>query len=230
MTDPGATAVVTVTHDRADHLRRHRAGLASGPPDHHVVVGMGENVDPGDPASIVVRVEVGGDGLPLASARNAGAAAAIAAGAEVLIFLDVDCIPVPALVRRYTSAAGSVPGPALLCGPVAYLPPPTCGGYPVHGLDRLAAPHPARPDPPDATVVRDDRFALFWSLSFAVTRADWERFGGFHEGYAGYGGEDTDFAVRARGAGAGLYWVGGATAYHQHHPPARATQIGRAHV
>jgi N-acetylglucosaminyl-diphospho-decaprenol L-rhamnosyltransferase len=42
--------------------------------------------------------------------------------------------------------------------------------------------------------------------------------GGFDERYVGYGGEDTDYALRARRASVGLVWVGGAWAYHQHHP------------
>ena len=49
--------------------------------------------------------------------------------------------------------------------------------------------------------------------------------GGFCEDYIGYGAEDTDYGQRARAAGVGLTWVGGAWAYHQHHatrPPAEA--------
>ncbi|MGZ5403789.1 MAG: glycosyltransferase family 2 protein, partial [Nocardioides sp.] len=34
----------------------------------------------------------------------------------------------------------------------------------------------------------------------------------------GYGAEDTDFAQRARRAGATMWWVGGALAHHQWHP------------
>lgn len=44
------------------------------------------------------------------------------------------------------------------------------------------------------------------------------RSGGFHEAYVGYGGEDTDFGQCAKTAGLDMHWVGGATAYHQHHP------------
>jgi hypothetical protein len=219
------TAVVTITRGRDAHLHRQRVGLAAGPPDLHVVVGMGEEpaiarVD-GAPPVVRVGVPVAGAGLPLSAARNAGAAAALAAGAELLILLDVDCIPAPALVRRYASAAARTPDPALLCGPVHYLPPPPSSGYPLTGLASLAPPHPARPAPPDGTVVADDRFELFWSLSFAVTAAGWAASGGFCEDYTGYGGEDTDFAAVARARGATLLWVGGAAAFHQHHPPSR---------
>jgi len=215
--------VVVVTHGRDDHLHRQRAGLALGPSDVHVVVGMGEQPRlaqiPGAPPVTRVHVPVPATGLPLAAARNAGAAAAIAAGAELLVLLDVDCIPGPNLVRRYAGAAGDEL--ALLCGPVAYLPPPPPGGYPATGLGGLADPHPARPAPPDGQLERTGDFTLFWSLSFAVTAATWTRLGGFCEDYTGYGGEDTDFAVTAEAAGAQLVWVGGAEAHHQHHPPAR---------
>lgn len=67
-------------------------------------------------------------------------------------------------------------------------------------------------------MLEGERYELFWSLSFAATRETWDRLGGFDEGYEGYGGEDTDFAFRAREAGIALVWVGGAHAYHQHHP------------
>lgn len=220
------TAVVTITHGRDAHLHRQRLGLATDPPDLHVVVGMGgaprlAGID-GAPPVVPVAVPVPATGLPLAAARNAGVAAAVAAGAELLVLLDVDCIPGPRLLRRYTEAAVRVPGrPALLCGPVHHLPPPPPGGYPATGLDALAPPHPARPAPPDGEVWADDRFDLFWSLSFAVTAATWAATGGFCEEYTGYGGEDTDFACVARARGAGLHWVGGAAAFHQHHPPAR---------
>lgn len=219
------TAVVTITHDRDVHLHRQRIGLAADPPDLHVVVGMGEEprlaeVD-GMPPATVVGVPVPGTGLPLAAARNAGVAAALAGGAELLVLLDVDCIPGPRMLRRYAEAAARTPDPALLCGPVHYLPPPPAGGYPTTGLDALAPPHPARPAPPEGTVLADDRFVLFWSLSVAVTAPTWATTGGFCEGYTGYGGEDTDFACVARDRGASLHWVGGAVAFHQHHPPSR---------
>lgn len=221
------TAVVTITRGRDAHLHRQRVGLAVGPPDVHVVVGMGERPGlrpvAGAPAVTAVRVEVADTGLPLAAARNAGAAAALAAGAELLVFLDVDCIPGPDLLARYAAAAGTGGRPALLCGPVAYLPPPPPGGYPVDDLAALAPPHPARPAPPAGSVRRDADFALFWSLSFAVTAPDWHRFGGFCEEYTGYGGEDTDFACAAERAGAEMVWVGGADAHHQYHPPSRAS-------
>jgi hypothetical protein len=225
------TAVVTITRDRDAHLHRQRVGLAQAPPDLHMIVGMGAEPQlcdvVGAPPTVTSTIAAPASGLPLAHARNAGAAVAIDAGAELLVLLDVDCIPGPQLLDRYRAAVPQVGGPALLCGPVAYLPPPPECGYPERGLDALAPPHPARPAPPDGAVRREDRLELFWSLSFAITTADWIAFGGFCEEYTGYGAEDTDFAFAAAARGAGLYWVGGAHAHHQHHPPSRSAP-GRA--
>jgi len=207
--------VITIAAGRHRHLRRQLDGLAAGSvrPDHHVVVAMG------DPAirrvvagrAEVVDVEVG-DHLPLATARNTGAAHAIAAGADLLVFLDVDCVPGVELISRYRDTAADR---TLLCGPVTYLPP---GDPPLDRLADLTDPHPGRPAPPDDETVANGDHTLFWSLSFAVTATTWQRLGGFCEDYTGYGGEDTDFGQIARAEGVGLTWVGGAHAYHQHHP------------
>ncbi|GLW89671.1 glycosyltransferase family 2 protein [Actinokineospora globicatena] len=221
--NPPRTAVVTITHRRDDHLHGQRLGLVACPPDLHVVVGMDDTPELRDvtgAAPVLTEALSGhGGGLPLARARNLGAARALDAGADLLVFLDVDCVPGPRLVASYGDAAARVRSPALLCGPVAYLPPPPAGGY---ALDRLDAPvHPARPAPQPGELLAETRFELFWSLSFAVTAATWTSLDGFCEDYAGYGAEDTDFALSSRAAGAGLYWVGGAEAYHQYHPPTR---------
>jgi hypothetical protein len=219
------TAVVTIAAGRHDHLRRQRRGLAEGERlARHVIVAMGDRgiddaIKDSSASSFVTHMDVPpGAPLPLAAARNAGARLAIATGADLLIFLDVDCIPSPTLVRRYEQAACQLANHrALLCGTVAYLPPPGPRGHP-HGLDLLATAHPARPDPAPGDVLMGKDYNLFWSLSFAVTTQTWRILGGFCEDYNGYGGEDTDFAWQARARGIGLRWIGGATAYHQHHP------------
>ena len=83
----------------------------------------------------------------------------------------------------------------------------------------LAPPHPARPAPADDEVLPNHDPDLFWSLSFALTPATWDRVGGFCEDYTGYGGEDTDFGWSAVAGGVDLWWAGGAWAFHQHHGP-----------
>jgi GT2 family glycosyltransferase len=209
-------AVITTAAGRADHLRRQRAALDGCL---HVVVGMGARAaDSPGPETVHLQVPVPAAGLPLAAARKAGAAEALRRGAHLLVFLDVDCIPDPAMLDRY---AGAARDGALLCGPVHYLPPAGPDGYPADGLEHLAPPHPARPAPPPGTVVEEERADLFWSLSFAVTAPTWRALGGFDEVFRGYGAEDTDLARRARARGTRILWVGGARAFHQHHPPAR---------
>jgi GT2 family glycosyltransferase len=155
----------------------------------------------------------------VASARNLGAENAIDGGAELLVFLDVDCIPGPHLLDRYLrTAQNPVHGGALLNGPVTYLRPPGSGGYDVERLSASTNPHPARPMPPDGDVAASSDYHLFWSLSFAVTTSVWKRIGGFCTRYEGYGGEDTDFGQKALAAAVPMRWVGGAHAFHQHHP------------
>jgi GT2 family glycosyltransferase len=202
-------------------------GLARStrPPDMHIVVALGDLqvadivADEGSPAA-VVDLNVA-EPLPVAQGRNQGAAAALRRSAELLIFLDVDCIPDSALIGRYHETAEQPQfADALLCGPVTYLPPPGPGGYPLNELRAHIDPHPARPSPPDDEVVTTTDYALFWSLSFAVTATTWSRIGGFCERYRGYGGEDTDFAQCAAAQGVPMQWVGGAHAYHQFHPAA----------
>lgn len=227
-------SVITIVRGRLDHLRHQEAALRAQPtPYERVVVQMGgpdvrpvlasDSGSDSDGTVVLAHADPGDDGmLPLARARNAGVAAATT---DRLVLLDVDCIPAPTLLARYADALDRAGG--LVAGPVAYLPP----GVDHAAMRRpallaeLAEPHPARPNPAPGTLVREDRYELFWSLSFAVQRADWDLIGGFCERYRGYGGEDTDFSYAAREAGVPLHWVGGAVAWHQHHevesPPRR---------
>ena len=227
------TALITVVHGRHEHLQRQleAVALCDHRPDHHVIVAMDDPTIAGllpsgpdrphlvttDPPALSQGAD-GGGALPLARARNLGATTALALGAEVLVFLDVDCLPAPAAIGAYAAAAtAEETSGRLLCGPVTYLPPAPDGGY---RLDRLAEsdrPHPARPAPAPGEIELGGAHELFWSLSFALHADVWRRIGGFAEEYVGYGGEDTDFAFTARARGVELAWVGSARAYHQHH-------------
>lgn len=215
------TSVITVAHGRHDHFARQQDGFSTcqPPPDERHVVAIDDPVIPTLAAPGVHVVECPSDStaLPLARARNLGADEAIRRGADLLIFLDVDCIPGPALIDRYVAAHRRVEGHALLCGPVTYLPPAP-DGYPLEALDALTDPHPARPAPRPGVLQAEANYDLFWSLSFAVSAATWRHLGGFCEDYVGYGGEDTDLGAEAAAREIPLFWVGGAHAYHQHHP------------
>jgi GT2 family glycosyltransferase len=220
-------AVITAVRGRGPHLRRQLQGLVSSTQlaDLHVVVALGDPgvakivADEGSPA-LVLELETAKP-LPVALGRNRGAAAAMRESVDLLVFLDVDCIPGAELIARYRHTAGQCEHSGdLLCGPVTYLAPPGPSGYVMSELQAQPNPHPARPAPRDGDVRSTTEYALFWSLSFAVTATTWNRIGGFCERYRGYGGEDTDFAQCAAAQKVPMCWVGGAHAFHQFHPTA----------
>ncbi len=232
MTDP--VAVITLVAGRAGHLHRQQQGLLAGDrlPDTYVVVAM----DDPDAAEAALRGPLAGScdirvirldaadiaaGLPLAGARNLGAAAALERDAKTLVFLDVDCVPAPGLVAGYAAAVAAEAHPALHCGVVRYLAPGALDGFAESGpLDTgslVAQPHPARPAPESGSHPSAD-WQLFWSLSFAVSVVTWRQLGGFSPEYVGYGGEDTDFGLAAHTAGVEVSWTGGVDAFHQYHP------------
>lgn len=239
------TAVITIVHGRHAHLRMHLRALMldTVTPHSHVVVAMGDEavktiVAQEKSSAHVIEIDISeASALPLARARNIGATEALNQGAELLVFLDVDCIAAPLLLTRYLQAATTERSiPALFCGPVTYLQCPIADSTSADTLRRMRNPHPARPAPPDGTTRDGNDFDLFWSLSFAVTAPTWRSLGGFCEDYLGYGGEDTDFAWTARSKGMKLTWVGGADAYHQFHqvsdPPVEHLDaiLANAHV
>ena len=216
------TSVLTLVRGRHAHLINLMHGLNAqlSPPDELIIAWMQTDIDEDLPATDfpVRHIRVAGSDLPLARARNF---AAECARHEGLIFLDVDCIPAPELVRCYREALANQAG--LFMGEVRYLPagavrvdPP--GTLDFERLNRLGEIHPARPAlGSDAPIPEGDPGQL-WGLSFALRRSDHERAGGFDEAYEGYGGEETDYAWRLAAAGVDFYWLAGARAWHQHHP------------
>ena len=212
--------IVTVAKDRREHLERQFAGIdaQTRPPDEHVIIDLGGPPIGERPRTTVIGWDVDGRALPVGEARNRGAAIA---DSNVLIFLDVDCVPTPSLVADYVDLVGEHPG--IVCGPVGYLPALAPDAF-FDGEGRLAATslragssyQPGRPRPGEQTR-RSDRYELFWSLSFAVHRSTWNDLGGFDNAFDGYGGEDTDLAWTARSGGIELFFTGRAEAFHQHH-------------
>ena len=162
------TSVVTVVSGRHDHLRtqlRRLRGSTVAAHD-HVVVAMGDRavtdiVAEHSDATRSVWIPASTDVLPLARARNLGAEAAIDRGADLLVFLDVDCVPHPRMLGRYERGAATAQHrDTVLCGPVTYLDAEASTRireYPGAGVPPVA-PHPARPAPPDGTVLVDDRY------------------------------------------------------------------------
>ncbi|WP_206362012.1 glycosyltransferase family 2 protein [Sphingomonas montana] len=210
-------SVLTLVRGRRAHLERLMAGLAQQTrlADEFVIAFM-EDATPGDLPALPLPVRtvlVPGDPMPLARARNRAVATATG---DLLILLDVDCIPTPTLVESYARAAESMD--AIFLGEVRYLP---AGAVTLPldyaALGRLGRRHPAKPAPPETGIRAEADHGELWGLSFALSRSTWERSGGMDERYVGYGGEETDFAASLAAAAVPMFWVGGARAYHQHH-------------
>jgi N-acetylglucosaminyl-diphospho-decaprenol L-rhamnosyltransferase len=210
-----SVSVLTIVRGRAGHLANLIEGLMRQTrlPDELVIAWMQET-----PAAVpdapfpIQSVLVPGDPMPLAAARNRAAEAA--RGAE-LILLDVDCIPAPRLVARYCETRADAD---VRLGEVLYL---SAGGVDRLDFDRLDAigvRHPAKPALGDGEVRSTPDHGELWGLSFALSASSWRKAGGMDEAYVGYGGEETDFGARLAAAGLTMAWVGGARAYHQHHP------------
>lgn len=215
-------SALTLVRNRREHLVNLMLSLEAQTqrPDELVIAWMQPEVETDLPKTHfpVRHIMVEGDALPLAKARNA---AVNAAAFDALIFLDVDCIASPTLVARYREAL--IQRPALYIGEVHYLPADavrhrTGGTLDLARLAAMGERHPARPAIENDEIRHEPDHGNLWGLSFALMRQDHHRAGGMDEGYRGYGGEETDYAWRLAAANVPFYWVGGALAWHQHHP------------
>lgn len=210
-------SLLTIVKGRRRHLNALLRGISAARlvPTEMVIVFMNEEL-PDDLPILPCRLTTAtlhdaDHALPLAAARNRAAKLATTPN---LLFLDVDCIPNPDYTRVLLEALSQYGG--LLMGEVRYLPEPLPDDWTLSTLTATGLPHPRRPQVPVGAVQLTNTYHLFWSLSFAITKIDFERIGGFDEHYVGYGGEDTDFAFSARDAGLPFRLVG-AVCYHQHH-------------
>ncbi|WP_236558029.1 glycosyltransferase family 2 protein [Citricoccus sp. K5] len=215
---PPSTSVLIITGGRDQHLARVLAGLEISVPAPNDVVVVFMNQPTGAVPESTLEVVTGHvsdpDGLPLAAARNR--AAALAQG-EVLVFLDVDCIPASGTVGELSHEVRRHPG-SLVMGTPRYLPPGWQEVVPVtesrdDGLRAVSVEHAARQylgEGPSA------EWSMVWTLVLALSASDFSALGGFDEGFRGYGAEDTDFAFRARDAGLALVFSA-ATVFHQPH-------------
>jgi len=162
-------------------------------------------------------VTVPGQALPLAQARNMAARAACGA---LLVFLDVDCMAEPALVAHYAEALST--NDACPMGEVRYLPEDASpGNASYEALWQQAVQHPARPALPSTGLRREHNPRALWGLSFALRRERFFAAGGLNAAYCGYGGEETDFAMRLAHIDTPFAWLSGARALHQWHPISR---------
>ena len=214
----GKVSVLTLVRGRESHLANLIDALAGQilPPDELVIAYMQDTPHPlpdGLPFEVRICFAAADDEpMPLAAARNC---AAHAATGDMLIFLDVDCVPSPSLVLAY--ALGLREHDACLMGDVLYLPEGATRGADAQRLDELGVRHPAKPAPPETGARIEPDYGELWGLSFALRRDAFERCGGLDERFVGYGAEETDFARTLEAAGVPLMRIGGARAYHQHH-------------
>ena len=213
-----SVSALTIARGRDEHLANVIRGLtAQTQPPVELLIGVMQPLPYDDlpEAPFPIRqIPVPGDALPLARARNVVASAA---QGEVLVFIDVDCIPGPGVIADY--ARHCAPDAGLMMGEVMYLP----GGATRDGLDfdrfdQVAVLHSDRRGPPAEGLEPCGDYRCFWSLNFAMHRRDFRRSGGFDERFEGYGGEDTDFGRNLDFRGIALNWIRGARVYHQHHP------------
>jgi GT2 family glycosyltransferase len=210
-------SVVTLGKGRPDHLLNLVRGLMQQtlPPTELIVAVMQDELYDLPDASFPIRqIQVIADALPLAAARNV---AARAAAGELLVFLDMDCIPTPTLLADYAGFSTELDG--LLMGEVLYLPGgATAGDWTYDAFAKVAVKHSDRRGPPHEGIEICNDYRCFWSLNFAMRRATFLSVGGFDERYSGYGGEDTDFGKVLDTAGIAIAWIRGGLAYHQYHP------------
>ncbi len=159
-----STALLTIAHGRHDHLERPAARARGAAPRSPPTCSSwprwttrrsqpwscARTPRPACPSTSSPSTSTGGGGLPLAAARNRAAERAIAAGAELLVFLDVDCIPATGLVERYREVAARCRArrPRRVVGRRA-LPPAAARREALHAQMDLepSTPHPARPVP-----------------------------------------------------------------------------------
>jgi GT2 family glycosyltransferase len=210
-------SVLTLAGGRPEHLANMVRGLIAQDrlPAELIVAVMQDSPYDLPPAPFPIRqLMVAGDPLPLAAARNA---AARAAAGEVLVFLDMDCIPAPTLIDDYARALAGFDG--VLMGETLYLPAgATAAGWDAARFADVAVRHIDRRGPPAAGWELCDDYRCFWSLNFAMRRDLFLATGGFDEEYVGYGGEDTDFAKMLDRRDIPIAWLKGGLAWHQHHP------------
>ncbi|GAA5225638.1 glycosyltransferase family 2 protein [Paeniglutamicibacter antarcticus] len=211
-------SVLVIAHGRAGHLRQLLAGAERSAelPCEVVLVYMDEPDPEQVSCSLPLRIHHVSSrpeetGLPLARARNAAAALA---SCPNLVFLDVDCIASATLFTALVDAIET--DPVLAMAQPRYLRAPLETGASINDFALMEASlaHHARKNLAEGGA--GSRHEMFWSLGFSIKAELFAQLGGFDEGYTGYGGEDTDFAFRARAAGVPMVFVA-EPLFHQHH-------------
>jgi glycosyltransferase involved in cell wall biosynthesis/polysaccharide pyruvyl transferase WcaK-like protein len=226
-----SVAVVIPVFNRAESLLRSLAGFAAQ--THHdfelIVADDGSTEDIAGAvaqAGLAVQPTVlrqDRDGFGAHRARNLGAAAATA---EVLVFVDADCIPHPQLIERHVwwhARAGNV----VVAGSRAHV---DAGEFDLADVAsgaalqaRIAETAPVPPDDWRRLFYRrnkqltmgDAAFRAGVSSNLSMRRTAFETVGGFSTAFQEWGGEDTELTWRLWNRGMFVVPDNRAIIYHQ---------------
>lgn len=209
-------SLITICHNREAHLRNLLLGLSRSTrlPDEVIIVSSYPLSFETDLNHLPIRslvLPIVNENFDIGAARNAGAQRA---EHEVLVFLDVDCVPAPDFIEKLAAHAGQQEG--LIMGNPRYLVQPPPQNWQTADLLAYSDFHPHHPEP-TLPLKKEYNYGMFWSLCFAIRRSDFARLGGFDEDFRGYGAEDTDFAFRAKALGLSFF-IADARVFHQQHP------------
>ncbi len=211
-------SVCTIYANRKLHLKNLIKGLANSTVlfNELVIVTMNDELPKLPVVHFPIKtaaIKTNDNFLPLAAARNKSAE--IATGNK-LVFLDIDCISHPNLIKVFNHHLEKED--ALYQGSVRYL---TSGWqqnqWTYSALEKQSAPHKLQGKEITNYNKALHPYELFWSLCFGIKKKTFFNLCGFDTGYRGYGGEDTDFAFIMRSHHIPLYKIN-ALAYHQFHP------------
>ena len=209
----GLISVIIIYYNRPENLRNTLKGLAAGSvlPNEVVVVEMDTKKSDIDFFNLNYTHHLlynkNSKMLPLASARNKGAELA---NYENLVFLDVDCIPSKTFIAGVQTQLPFEN--KLFMGTPKYLIQSLIES--VDNLEEKSVDHPRRPKVSEVTLSND--YGLFWSLCFFISNELFYKVGGFDDQFIGYGGEDTDFALKIKHAEIEFY-ITPYIVYHQQH-------------
>ncbi|MBG6098174.1 glycosyltransferase [Nocardioides luteus] len=214
MSDLARVAVVVVSYGDPALLERHTTRVAAALRPARIVVVDNHSTDAHRAAVRALCEREGWTGVfpgtntGFGAGCNLGAAAALAAGAEVLLFLNPDAtIDAESAVRLVAAVEAE---PLLLAGPTVLGPD---GSVASAGLDLDLDTGTMRPWRRRAEHPGADTLPWVTGACFAVTRELWERLAGFDERYFLYW-EDVDLCARVRAFGGRVAVVDGATAIH----------------
>ena len=258
--DPGeprlTVAVVIPVYNRAELLRRTLAGLAAqrGYPSHLISVVVADDGSEEDLSPVLAEaagrlrlypVRQEHDGYGAGRARTLGASRT---GADVVLFVDADCLPDPELVAghmawHHRAANLVVVGSRQHVDSTDYPPEQIADG--TIDIRRLVKGD----DPPDEAFAPEDwrrtfyrrtaqlrhgneAFRALLTGNCSMPRDAFMEAGGFSPDFRRWGGEDTELGWRLFSAGFFFVPANRAAIYHQEqeetHPEERWRQEGRA--